>query len=245
MNEEIRVRELCGVHRSVDSCVIEPDIGTLLSEILGQGVLVEARNISDCPDTLLSPERALVAGAGQARRLEFTAGRALARILLERIGIEDAPVLMYQNGAPMWPPGVVGSISHVSELCAVVLTQHDRVRGLGIDLEHNRSIDTSLFETICTPREREWLEGNPASSRGYLARLVFSAKESLYKCWYPLYRVQLDYQDVEIELKIPSQEFVARLRDDADIASFQGAALYGKYRIFRNWMVTGMVMEDY
>ena len=69
-----------------------------------------------------------------------------------------------------------------------------------------------MWETICTPRELESLADSPRSSRGRIVRVLFSAKESVYKCIYPLTRTLLGFQDVEIELDLGANRFQAGLR---------------------------------
>jgi 4'-phosphopantetheinyl transferase EntD len=217
-------------------------IASILSEIFGPSVLFGVEEISECVGLLLPAERALVAGACRVRQLEFSAGRVIARTLLQRMHIGEVPVLMNPNGAPLWPPRVVGAISHVSELCAVVLAPGDRILGLGLDLEHNKPIESELLEIVCTERERDWLEKQAYSSRGCMARLIFSAKECFYKYHHPLHGMPLDYKDVEIDLRTTSQEFAARVLRRPDATLHRHKVPCGKYRLYLDWIVTGMAM---
>ena len=147
---------------------------------------------------LLPQEEAQVARAGDARRLEFRAGRLLARAALAELGIEGFALLAGEDRAPRWPAGTVGSISHTRDWCAVALTRDPRIPALGIDGESARALPERLLERVCTARERDWLHARPAAERPWLSKLFFSAKESFYKCQYPLTGRFLGFADVEL-----------------------------------------------
>ncbi|NDZ87966.1 4'-phosphopantetheinyl transferase, partial [Streptomyces sp. SID10115] len=67
----------------------------------------------DPADAVLFPaEEAVVANAVDKRRKEFTTVRHCARTALARIGVPAAPILPGHRGAPGWPDGVVGSMTH-------------------------------------------------------------------------------------------------------------------------------------
>lgn len=140
------------------------------------------------------PERAVV-----KRRAEFMAGRFAALQALRALGVGALPG-RNDDGSPRWPAPVVGSITHGAEraLCAVASAAD--FRSLGIDAERLLGPDAApeLRARICAQREREVLaEGVPAPE-SYLISLVFSAKESLYKCLYPLARRFMDFHAARV-----------------------------------------------
>ena len=69
------------------------------------------------------------------------------------------------------------------------------VAAMGIDVEPAELLPPDLLEMVATPQERRRLGDDP-----YRGRLLFAAKEAVYKAVYPLDRIFLDYHDVEVDL---------------------------------------------
>ncbi|MEU3188842.1 4'-phosphopantetheinyl transferase superfamily protein [Streptomyces sp. NPDC006923] len=152
-------------------------------------------------DTLFPEERALLGRSVEKRRREFTTVRACARRALAELGLPPAPVLPGVRNAPRWPDGVVGSMTHCDGYRAAVLARSADLLSLGIDAEPDLPLPGGVRETIALPAEQEWLrragvrrEPGPA----HWDRLLFSAKEAVYKTWYPMMRTELDFGDAEI-----------------------------------------------
>jgi 4'-phosphopantetheinyl transferase EntD len=178
-------------------------------------------------------EEACVARATEKRRREFAAGRACARLALARLGLPEAPLGRNEDRTPRWPAGVVGCISHCAGYCAAVLARQESIAGLGLDVEVIGRVRPALLPRICTAAERETLVrlGQEAPGQDSIdwATVLFSAKESTYKCYYPLARVPLGFHDVEIQLAPTGRAFTARLLR-ADVPSAAGArAFSGRY----------------
>jgi len=161
--------------------------------------------------TLHPDEAACIARAVSKRRREFTAGRICAREALARFGIEDFPLVSGPDRAPIWPHGLVGSITHCDGYCAAAVARREDASSLGIDVERLRSLEDGLVRRICSAEERKALADLPGLDRGRAALAIFSAKESTYKCYYPLAGTVLGYADLEIRLHLESGRFVARL----------------------------------
>lgn len=160
-------------------------------------VVVQARD----GDEVAPPhaiERAAVAAATSERRREFAAGRACARRALATFGIGDVSLPVGERGAPVWPPGFVGSITHIAGFCAAAVTLAARYRSIGIDVARIDDFDASLERLICTPRERARVERGSDPERRLAAASTFSAKEAFYKCQFPLTGRWLEFGDVEI-----------------------------------------------
>lgn len=125
------------------------------------------------------------------------AARAVARKLLHEAGLSE-PVSLPKlaSGAPAWPTGFAGSLSHDESfaVAAIVLTR--RVRSVGIDVEPVRPLPANLLGLVATPRERAALAGDLLA-----ARLLFSMKEAVYKATYPLDGVVLEHSDIEVCLR--------------------------------------------
>lgn len=83
---------------------------------------------------LFDGERALVGNATAKRRREFTETRLLAHEALRRIG-HDGPILKGSDGEPLWPSGIVGSLSHCPSLCVAAVASAERIRAVGVDVD--------------------------------------------------------------------------------------------------------------
>jgi len=148
---------------------------------------------------LLRAEQEAVAGAAQTRIEQFTAGRLCSRIALSRLGVAVAtPIPRGEDRAPIWPKGFVGSITHTDSWCAAAVARAEDFRSIGIDLEPATPLRESLWRRICTTKERDWLHELPEA--GLTGKVLFSAKESVYKCQYPLTTKFLGFHAVEVEL---------------------------------------------
>lgn len=163
------------------------------------------------PEAALHPEEAgCLHGAGPARRREFALGRGCARAALARLGVEDAALPAEPDRRPRWPEGIVGSLSHCDAVCAVAVARRGPIAGLGLDVERDGRVGDALAQRIGTPAELAHLAALRA--RAIDARTwLFSAKESVYKVYYPLARHPLGFRDVEIAFDVEAGAFEARL----------------------------------
>jgi 4'-phosphopantetheinyl transferase EntD len=150
---------------------------------------------------LFAEEAALVDKAVLSRRQQFTAGRQLARQAWQRLGQAPVALLNDAQRVPVWPRGIVGTITHTHVWCAAAVAREGEVRGLGADVELATPLELGLWDRICRPEERAFLHAQPEPLPGLLAKAVFSAKESIYKALYPSVRVFLDFQGMHIALE--------------------------------------------
>jgi enterobactin synthetase component D / holo-[acyl-carrier protein] synthase len=149
-------------------------------------------------DDLFPEEAAAVAGAVPARVAEFAAGRVAARRALTALGVGPVPVPVGERRLPGWPPGVVGSITHCAGLAAAAVAWFDDLMSIGIDAEPAVILEEDVLATVATPAERVAIE-DPL-----LGTVIFSAKESFYKCWSALDGAVLEFHDVEVEFDGPA-----------------------------------------
>lgn len=84
---------------------------------------------------LFPAEEREIAGAGDKRRREFTTARRCARRALARLGLAPGPLPTGPTGAPVWPVGVTGSITHCDGYRAAAAARTADLAGLGIDAE--------------------------------------------------------------------------------------------------------------
>jgi len=154
-------------------------------------------------DEIHPEELAHVRHAVATRRAEFATARLCVKRGFAAMGVAPTPLLPAADGSPKWPDGVVGSITHTRDYCAVVLGREPPLRALGVDVETVRALESGVVELILTARERAWLYSSERRSARSLEEetlLFFSAKEAFYKCQYPLTRRMLDFKDVELDL---------------------------------------------
>ncbi len=133
------------------------------------------------------------------RRAEFLAGRWAARRALAALGVEGTPG-RNEDGSPRWPAQVVGSITHGAERALCAVARSSDVRALGIDAERlmSRVAKDELFARICSDEERALLAERLAAPEHHLVTFAFSAKESLYKCLYPLVGKFMDFSAARV-----------------------------------------------
>lgn len=155
----------------------------LLTAILGSGLF--GAEIEDGGQAVLLPalEAALVAKAAPKRRREFALGRACARSALEKLGYRDVVIGRGANGAPLWPQGLTGSITHTRDYAAAVVGEKRCFSGIGVDAERVGGVTQDLWLRLFDDAERDHLMGLDEADRGPVATLIFSAKEACYKAW--------------------------------------------------------------
>jgi 4'-phosphopantetheinyl transferase EntD len=172
-----------------------------------------AEAFADPPDVGLFPEeQALIAKAVNERRREFATGRGCARSALAVLGVASAPIVQGERGAPCWPPGIVGSITHCAGYRAAVVARASDMLTIGLDAEPDEVLPDGVLATVSVPGERARLRDLAAAAPDTCwDRLLFSAKEATYKAWFPLARRWLGFEDADITINAADGTFEARL----------------------------------
>jgi len=159
---------------------------------------------------LLPEEQAIAESFGsQKRRDEFTLGRICAHVALSRFGLESEPILRnHETREPRWPDSIWGSITHSAGFAAVAVGLKKEIKGVGIDLESfSRPIDFKISRHVCVESELEWLESLPTKQANQVLRIIFSAKESIFKCLYPSTRTYLSFKDAAVSVNGTEKKF--------------------------------------
>jgi 4'-phosphopantetheinyl transferase EntD len=159
---------------------------------------------------LLPDEAAALGAVSELRRNEFTLGRSCARRALMQLRAPTTPILIGPDREPLWPDGIVGSIAHCPGYCAAVAAPRARFLTIGIDAEVNQPLPPGVFETITLEPERLSLPVRPGDDICW-DRVLFCAKESLYKAWFPLARRWLGFKDAVVTLDRDAGTFDIRL----------------------------------
>jgi 4'-phosphopantetheinyl transferase EntD len=184
----------------IESILPEP---AMSCEMIGPEADVLSGSTHRSEDALFPAERAIVAGAVAKRRMEFAAGRACARAALARLGVQAQPILQGPRGNVRWPAHTMGSITHCEGYVAAAVARSADLRTLGIDAEPNLPLSHDVLDLVALPAEQKMC-GRSSFTRGGVVvsaeRLLFSAKESVYKAWFPLTGRWLGFEDAEIVL---------------------------------------------
>ena len=185
----------------------------------------------------LFPEEAeVVANSLEKRRREFAQGRGCAREALRMLGVDAVAILSRADRAPIWPDGVVGTITHTAGLIVAAVARKSDVIGLGIDAESRaQPMKAGLDRFIRTPAERE---RSDVPDELDPVRLVFSAKESIHKCVAPLSGVRLGFHDVELHFDIPNARFSAALMTTRHDTLPDFSAIEGRFAVTPNYVLT-------
>lgn len=147
-------------------------------------------------------EKSLVTNSVDVRRAEFGDARWCAHSALSHLGCGgDAPILKGERGMPLWPEGVVGSVTHTDGFRAAVVAPTRSVRSIGLDAEPAEPLPDNVLESIARPAEIEQLDELRAAGVHCADRLLFCAKESTYKSWFPMTHRFLDFDGAEVDIR--------------------------------------------
>ncbi|GAA2487346.1 4'-phosphopantetheinyl transferase family protein [Streptomyces gobitricini] len=204
---------------------------------------------TDPPGARLFPEeRAVVAGAAQGRRREFTTVRHCARLALGTLGRPPVPLLPDADGAPRWPEGVVGSMTHCrGGYRAAAVALRSAARAVGVDAEPHRPLRDGVLATVARPAERARQAGlRRADAAVCWDRLLFCAKEAVYKAWFPLTGVWLGFHDVEVDFEPRGDVFRARVvaGHGADEPAFSDGRLCGRWVVGHGLAAAAVVLPS-
>jgi enterobactin synthetase component D len=153
--------------------------------------------------------------ATRKRQCEFLAGRRCAEEALQCLGAGSTHVAMGEDRAPIWPDRVVGSITHTGNFAAAAVAWAADIAGLGIDSE--QIVDPAAAHdvaAVCMVDEKRLFRAADDRSFCEFCTFVFSAKESVFKCLFPLTRKFLEFSDVRITSLDWDREYFAWMTVD-------------------------------
>lgn len=133
----------------------------------------------------------------ERRRQEFAAGRACAHRALRRIEADYGPIKVAHRRDPIWPTGIVGSITHCEGFCAAAVARGGPVAALGIDAEPARPLDDETRDTILNPDEQREMMHLPLPP-GLWTTTGFAAKEALFKAVYPVLIREIAFDEITL-----------------------------------------------
>jgi len=151
------------------------------------------------------------------RLADLSTGRYSANKALEQLGVKDAIIPIGEDGAPIWPEGIVGSISHCDSLTGAIVAKSSVHISLGLDIEEIGSVTVDLWDLVFTENERKYLSVLTEKEMLVQSTAIFSIKEAFYKFQHPLTNTFLDFLDVEVSL--PYFDNVVVLSNEISIES--------------------------
>ncbi|WP_373635708.1 4'-phosphopantetheinyl transferase [Yoonia sp. SS1-5] len=191
---------------------------------------------ADYPD--LHPTEAPHTSGMIAKRLrEFRAGRHAARTAMRELGLSDPAVPVGPDRAPIWPDGINGSITHCDTACIAIA--HRGRETVGIDIEPDQPLPDELIDLVCSPAEQARLA---TADRGRMARVIFSAKEAVFKAQYPITRQMIDFNAMDITPDLANQKFLAVFQTPVGLFE-KGFAITGRIALENGFILSGMTLN--
>jgi len=175
---------------------LEIALNQAMQAIAPQGVSIACRIIQHGDETqLLAEENATLPARNPVRRRASGAARIAARELLKIHGKGDLAILRGASGEPIWPAGIVGSLAHDDDMAVAAVASSVDFLTVGIDVEPAVPLPEDIAALVKQPGDR-LPEGTSDADR-----ILFCAKEAVYKAVYPLDRVVLNYDDIIVDLQ--------------------------------------------
>lgn len=181
-------------------------------------------------DQLYEEERDYVSRAVVRRKAEFGTARVLVRSALQERGFPAQPFLPREDRSPRWPDGVIGSISHTDNLCGVVISTSKQLLSIGFDIEADRSEKEGLKHLVLTPRESSELSTDGSNNVEWMIGLIFSIKEAIYKCQFPITGQFVNFIDVGVAIDQDSSSYrVERASTSCQLTNSILYSICGRY----------------
>jgi len=220
-----------------------------LSEPLGRlfplGVIVAELEATVGVEALWPEEIRDSEGFAPKRVREFAGGRVCARRALAELGHEGVALRRGADRRPIWPDGIVGSITHSNGYCAAAAAPARSFRAIGLDAERV-GVERGLWPQICLPAEIDWLESLPGQLRTTAATLIFSAKEAFYKCLCGVGSGWLEFHDIAVRIEgtelTENGTLLGELRHSNACGVSTSRALAGGFRIDGDLVMTGWAL---
>jgi enterobactin synthetase component D / holo-[acyl-carrier protein] synthase len=187
-------------------------------------------------------------GAAPKRRRQFMAGRYCAVQAAERLkpSGELPHVGRGPAGEPLWPGGLTGSITHTDDLASAAVARLSDARSLGIDSETIvvRARAQAIRSMVMLPAEAGL--GGGALDDATRLTLVFSAKEAIFKCLYPVIGRRFYYEDVALtSADLADGSFAAEIVTTLAAGFERGTSVRGRFEIDELRVHTGAWLEPH
>lgn len=167
------------------------------SELSNYGISLGFKQICAGDEEALLPEETdSFLNCAEIVRRQSGAARSVARALLAKRGYDRFALPRRLGLAPIWPPGIVGSLAHCEDCATAAVADSSRISGVGIDIEPGLPLPNDVFNFIATPYEHLRFLSDSVQRRA-----LFCAKEAAFKAAYALDGVPMEFYDIEIDEK--------------------------------------------
>ena len=221
----------------VQSASNPSDLEQVLRRMLPREISVRCATVVDRSALLPEQERAYLDNAVSSRRAEFSTGRLLVASQLKEFGIVGVPVRRGIMNEPIWPDGIVGSISHTSEICVVVMGRSTDISFLGVDVEFGNADVSKIESLVLSERELLDVSSLDAPDRARRVRMAFCTKESVFKAIYPVLHRFIDFPEVTIQCSDHTETFSAVSETDRELNSLLRDGC-GRFRVDQSLIVS-------
>lgn len=207
-------------------------------------MLVTSRSALGHATSPFASELEAVKDAVSSRRTDYLAVRSCARMALAELGVPPTEILNDEDRVPLWPEGIVGSLSHCPGYQVAAVAPSNRVCALGIDVEPNLALPAEVLRLVADEDEIAQLQG-AKKARTAIAwdRLLFSAKESVFKAWFPRTREWLEFQDCHLTFDAQASNLTEGGRFEAEIrVRHEGPAGETSGKMTGRWCLDGSVL---
>jgi len=235
-------RHTCAASMITDANLTASVATAQLQPLFPPTVVLRSAPIRDHFASLAESEQSCVTQAVQSRRAEFSTGRFLAADGLRELGVGAFPLERGSHNEPIWPPGIVGSISHSSGVCVVAMARTQDMKFIGIDVESSTANVTKISELILTPGEYRYEAMCESVTLADLTRITFCAKEAIFKGVFPLVARFVDFKEVALEIDADTQTFVARAGDDGHLDQVLRTGI-GRFTIADSVLISSFFCE--
>lgn len=174
--------------------------------VVPEGVLAAVSEVTATRDTSALTEADGIGSVTTLRKNQFVTSRHLAKRLLSKFGCEDSQIGRTEDGAPVWPRGMCGSISYKELWCAVAVAKSPQYSSIGIDIERMEDIPCIAWDDIVSSKELQCISHTTGLPKPQIVNLAFTVKEAYFKAQYPITGdAEWDFPDVELRVRSNGQ----------------------------------------
>ena len=206
-----------------------------------QGLFPPGVAVALCPIGQAAPlwpdETPFVIGAVPARQAEFAAGRSAARQAMQALGLAPRAIGVGPDRAPVWPDGILGSITLAGGLARAAVGPTQGFGGIGLDLEPETPLEADLVPSIALPAEQDWIarQTEPLIA----AKHLFVAKEAAFKAQFPRTRQVFGFETLHVDFDC--NRLIARFQ--TDVPPFRaGDTLTGHFATASGFCLAGFAL---
>jgi len=175
------------------------NLSAVLVSVTPDGMAAKIAPIDGSHDLFDVEDRA-IHNAAPRRRDEFAAGRAAARGALATLAIAPVPIPRAPDRRPLWPNGIIGSISHTDGIAAAIVGHDQTTASVGLDIEGDAPLKKELRKYILTRSEAAARKARPLVANSSRCKATFAAKEALFKAIYPITGQFFGFLDANVDL---------------------------------------------